>query len=150
MSEHGTRSRYNAGCRCDDCTKANAEYVTEWRHATGRTDPARLTPPSHGISGYQRRGCRCDICRAANTAACARWRAKRCLSVALGPPSTTSRSAAAEGEPSGAGGPREQRLGEVPPFGPSRQAARNRRAGPPAPPINWPAGRHCGQPQQGE
>ena len=26
MSEHGTRSRYNAGCRCDECRRANREY----------------------------------------------------------------------------------------------------------------------------
>lgn len=26
MSEHGTRSRYNSGCRCDDCRRANREY----------------------------------------------------------------------------------------------------------------------------
>lgn len=26
MSEHGTRSRYNSGCRCDECRRANREY----------------------------------------------------------------------------------------------------------------------------
>lgn len=27
MSEHGTRSRYVAGCRCEACTKANRDYA---------------------------------------------------------------------------------------------------------------------------
>lgn len=27
MSEHGTRSRYVAGCRCESCTKANRDYA---------------------------------------------------------------------------------------------------------------------------
>lgn len=27
MSEHGTRSRYVAGCRCEECTKANRDYA---------------------------------------------------------------------------------------------------------------------------
>lgn len=26
MSEHGTRSRYVSGCRCDECRRANREY----------------------------------------------------------------------------------------------------------------------------
>jgi hypothetical protein len=29
---HGTRSRYKAGCRCDDCRKANARAQKEYRH----------------------------------------------------------------------------------------------------------------------
>lgn len=73
-SEHGTRSRYSAGCRCDDCRTEASRYQTEYRHRTGQTDPARLCRPSHGISGYKHRGCRCDVCRAANTAACRRYR----------------------------------------------------------------------------
>lgn len=27
---HGTRSMYVAGCRCEDCTKANREYQTPY------------------------------------------------------------------------------------------------------------------------
>jgi len=31
MSPHGTRTRYNAGCRCDDCRLSNNEYH-RWYH----------------------------------------------------------------------------------------------------------------------
>lgn len=29
--EHGTKSRYEGGCRCDDCRRANAEAQRAWR-----------------------------------------------------------------------------------------------------------------------
>ena len=40
LKEHGTRSRYKQGCKCDDCRRANRDYV---RHRTreniwGRTN----------------------------------------------------------------------------------------------------------------
>jgi hypothetical protein len=53
-AKHGTRSRYNRGCSCDDCRRANRE---ESRKLKGRT------PPRHGHSGYVNYGCRCDVCR---------------------------------------------------------------------------------------
>jgi hypothetical protein len=28
---HGTRRRYQEGCRCPRCRKANADYMREWR-----------------------------------------------------------------------------------------------------------------------
>jgi hypothetical protein len=30
-AKHGTRRRYNEGCRCDDCTAANAAYQQRYR-----------------------------------------------------------------------------------------------------------------------
>ena len=36
-ADHGTRSRYIAGCRCLPCRKANATYFREWRRNTGRS-----------------------------------------------------------------------------------------------------------------
>jgi hypothetical protein len=30
-AKHGTRHRYNDGCRCDDCTAANAAYQQQYR-----------------------------------------------------------------------------------------------------------------------
>lgn len=56
--EHGTVSRYNGGCRCDECREALRLYMASLK---GR--PA----PSHGLSGYTNYGCRCDICRAAHS-----------------------------------------------------------------------------------
>lgn len=31
--QHGTRSRYRKGCRCDDCRKAETEYRRRYRSA---------------------------------------------------------------------------------------------------------------------
>ena len=39
---HGTRSRYVAGCRCPDCTRAHAEY--EHQRRAGHAGPARDAP----------------------------------------------------------------------------------------------------------
>lgn len=36
VAEHGTRSRYQAGCHCDDCRQANAEYHRRRRAGRGR------------------------------------------------------------------------------------------------------------------
>lgn len=30
VKQHGTRSRYNTGCRCEACTRANADYMRDW------------------------------------------------------------------------------------------------------------------------
>lgn len=53
-AQHGTLSRYQAGCRCDPCRAANRE---RGRALKGRT------PPNHGYSGYVNYGCRCQVCR---------------------------------------------------------------------------------------
>lgn len=57
---HGTSSRYQAGCRCVACSDANNLAMREvW---------ARRKPPVHGTrSAYQNHGCTCDACRAAGT-----------------------------------------------------------------------------------
>jgi hypothetical protein len=41
-ANHGTRRRYNEGCRCDDCTAANNAYQQEYRQR--RVSPV-VTPP---------------------------------------------------------------------------------------------------------
>lgn len=62
-AQHGTRSKYNTGCRCDECRRALREHM---RSLQGK--PA----PSHGLSGYDNYGCRCDVCREAKRAKNAR------------------------------------------------------------------------------
>ena len=44
MSEtHGTRTRYNAGCRCTDCRSANNTYIAKYqrRRVKAYSAPAR-------------------------------------------------------------------------------------------------------------
>ncbi|UQN30681.1 hypothetical protein [Brachybacterium kimchii] len=65
MSDHGTRSHYRAGCRCDDCRAANAAYDRAYR--AGHRE--------HGTRAAYTRGCRCDACRSANAEAHRAWRA---------------------------------------------------------------------------
>jgi hypothetical protein len=61
-SNHGTASRYNAGCRCVACREAQREQHKVMRR--------RKSPPEHGTpSAYRNHGCRCDECRAAGIVA---------------------------------------------------------------------------------
>jgi hypothetical protein len=60
--DHGTRSRYMGGCRCDDCREAQRVHTAELRR--------RGDAPRHGVSGYKNYGCRCATCTAAHTAYC--------------------------------------------------------------------------------
>lgn len=53
---HGTRYRYQQGCKCDECKKAAVDYQKRYQD---------MTPTSHDYSGYTNYGCRCDICREA-------------------------------------------------------------------------------------
>ncbi len=58
-AEHGTRSKYVHGCRCEACTAAQREYM--------RSLKGKLPPPTHGHSGYVNYGCRCEVCTQANS-----------------------------------------------------------------------------------
>lgn len=40
MTAHGTRSRYQRGCRCDPCTAANRDYQRAYMQDSARTIPA--------------------------------------------------------------------------------------------------------------
>jgi len=50
IPEHGTRSRYEhrvLKCRCNDCRRANADYIAEYRNRqqpAQRTDKKAKTP----------------------------------------------------------------------------------------------------------
>lgn len=45
---HGTRPRYQSGCRCADCTRENTQYQREYR---SRTTPRSVSVTSPG--GYR-------------------------------------------------------------------------------------------------
>ncbi len=83
---HGTRNRYQAGCRCEDCMEALRAYHKSLR-LTG-------TAPNHGtVSGYKNYGCRCEPCRKAH-----RDYQRRMYDERKHYPSSIARSSAALGE----------------------------------------------------
>lgn len=43
-ARHGTRSKYNAGCRCDDCVQCNRDYDKS-RRIAGRRNPTVTSLP---------------------------------------------------------------------------------------------------------
>ena len=66
-ANHGTRRRYNEGCRCDDCTAANNAYQQEYRQrrvspvvTLSFSDPgpveAGVTAEIDGLAGQARPG----------------------------------------------------------------------------------------------
>jgi hypothetical protein len=78
VAEHGTRNRYQKGCRCETCKRANADYkaglqaankartqaATEAYHASG--GEGGIPSLEHGkASTYLWLGCRCQQCKEA-------------------------------------------------------------------------------------
>lgn len=69
---HGTRARYlvaGGKCRCEACTKANNEYMREYRLLSGRTKVSfgpRNGGAPHGTRTKYTHGCRCEDCTVAN------------------------------------------------------------------------------------
>lgn len=64
--EHGTTTRYNRGCRCEDCREAKrrARAKSLGNNGTGGTGRA----PKHGtLHTYRELGCRCAACRTSNS-----------------------------------------------------------------------------------
>ena len=65
-SEHGTRTRYVSGCRCDSCKKANRDYSRRDSQQRARARFEMGIPIAshrHGTSTVYGYGCRCDRCR---------------------------------------------------------------------------------------
>lgn len=59
VADHGTRSAYVRGCRCEECAAANRAYSST-RRASAEA------PAQHGVlSSYTNGRCRCADCRAA-------------------------------------------------------------------------------------
>ena len=65
--KHGTRTGYQNGCRCDNCKRANSDYLKAYRLSKGITkntyDGRKY---AHGTYySYQYGKCRCELCREA-------------------------------------------------------------------------------------
>jgi hypothetical protein len=64
-SVHGTRSRYAAGCRCDLCRKANADW--QFSACLRRAENLAYADVKHGSKDtYNNWMCRCTPCTTAN------------------------------------------------------------------------------------
>lgn len=75
---HGTRSKYQTGCRCDECREANRLYIEAGRRAAGVQPQPRGPQTDHGtVARYENWQCRCSDCRAAVAAKAARLGAIR-------------------------------------------------------------------------
>lgn len=62
---HGTKTRYNAGCRCDNCKTANNEAR---RVHIANSTPLPADDPRHGTANaYVNYNCRCGPCREAGS-----------------------------------------------------------------------------------
>jgi hypothetical protein len=71
---HGFVSTYqNDGCRCPDCTAANAEAMLEYRHRVA--PPTAKSPRKHGAQCWKY-GCHCDERKAADRLRQSRHRAR--------------------------------------------------------------------------
>lgn len=84
--QHGTRTGYARGCRCDRCRRYVADYSRRYRAAQPKTPPkpkwnkgiktGPRKPIAHGTSTTYAYGCRCQSCTTARTKQNAEW-AKR-------------------------------------------------------------------------
>ena len=79
----GTTRGYRRGCRCDECRRANTEYMRRYRGSVPRAEylanvAGAETSTEHGTVGrYWRHGCRCEVCSRGNTERHALWRASK-------------------------------------------------------------------------
>ena len=73
-AEHGTRSKYTKGCRCDPCRTANREWDEEYRRRRGVKEQK---PAQHGTKSMYVKGCRCDECCIASREAGREYRRRK-------------------------------------------------------------------------
>jgi len=56
--EHGTKLKYDRGCRCDVCRADNTRRHQEWQTSV----VVQAVDVPHGLGGYRNYRCRCTIC----------------------------------------------------------------------------------------
>lgn len=77
-ARHGTKSKYDAGCRCEPCTRANRVSMERWREGAAALLAVFPELVPHGtVGGYRNYGCRCRACTTAHSAAHAAYRRRR-------------------------------------------------------------------------
>jgi hypothetical protein len=67
MMNHGTRGRYNKGCRCEPCAQANRTYSAKHKRRQSQAiremlQPISQGPAQHGTWSSYSKGCRCTRC----------------------------------------------------------------------------------------
>ena len=69
--KHHNGTRYNSGCRCDDCRASHAERASRLRVRRHAALEAKQIEVEHGkASTYNNWGCRCDPCTTAHSKYC--------------------------------------------------------------------------------
>ena len=58
QNEHGTRARYQRGCRCEPCREADRQYRRQWQAGVRAAGSF-----NHGLTGYVTHRCRCPVCK---------------------------------------------------------------------------------------
>lgn len=73
--KHGSKTKYNRGCRCDECRAANTEHH---RRRLAAHPGLPEGDPRHGTkNGYCNYACRCGPCKVAGSLANLMYRQKR-------------------------------------------------------------------------
>ena len=101
---HGTRSKYQRGCRCDLCRAAHRDAARAYARKRGvepRSERLARIAAKHGSVKRYQKGCRCGECKAAKSAAGKReWERRRLrILVSEASSSPAKKKAPGSGEP---------------------------------------------------
>lgn len=72
VAVHGTRGRYQKGCRCRECTDAQSASSRERRERLRWQSATEMTGKGHGSRYRFESGCRCPVCQRTGAAGVAR------------------------------------------------------------------------------